>query len=174
MQLTPRDLLLQFGHVLQQCLFSLESELGEMSPQLRLVASVMAMTPVQGLLAARRACTGRPPGDRAAIATAFVAKAVLNLPTTRSVIAQLKADAALRRLCGWNAASSIPNESTFSRAFAEFAGSKLPECLHAAVVEATQKQRLIGHIARDSTIAARERFPEAKPKSRTKKGKPGR
>ena len=164
MQLTPRHLLMQFGHVFQQCLFALGAELGEMSPQLRLIASVMAMTPVQGLLAARRASTGRPAEDRAALAAAFVGKAVLNLPTTRSLIAQLKVDAPLRRLCGWQEASHLPDESTFSRAFAEFAATALPQQLHAALIESTQKQRLIGHIARDSTaIMARERFPEPKP-----------
>lgn len=174
MQITPRQLLMQFGHALQQCLFTLESELEEMTPQLRLVTAVMALAPVQGFVSARRARTGRPAEDRAALATAFVAKAVLNLPTTRGLIARLKVDRALRRLCGWENASAIPNESTFSRAFAEFAGAKLPEQLHEAIVKATQSQRLVGHIARDSTaIAARERFPESKPK-RKKKGKAGR
>ena len=174
MQITSRQLLMQFGHVMQECLFALERELGEMSPQLRLIASVIAMAPVQARLSSRRAATGRPAEDRAAIATAFLAKAALNLPTTRSLIAQLKVDEALRRLCGWQQASAIPNESTFSRAFAEFAGMKLAEHLHASIIETTQKDRLIGHIARDSTaIEARERFPEPKPKTQ-KRGKPAR
>jgi hypothetical protein len=55
----------------------------------------------------------------------------------------------------------LPHESKFSSAFAEFAAGRLPERLHAAVVQATQNQRLIGHIARDSTaIPARERCGE--------------
>lgn len=166
---------MQFAHVFQQCMFELGADLGEMSPQLRLIAAVMTMAPVYGLLSAARARTGRPPEDRAALATAFTAKAVFNLPTTRSLIDRLRNDAALRLLCGWPQASAIPDESTFSRAFAEFAHSKLPERLHAAIVEATQKERLVGHIARDSTaILARERFPETKPKAKKKKGKPGR
>ena len=58
----------------------------------------------------------------------------------------------------------IPHESTFSRAFAEFASSELPQRLHAALIEYTQKERIIGHIARDSTaIEAREKFPEPRP-----------
>ena len=57
----------------------------------------------------------------------------------------------------------IPHEATFSRAYAEFAASELPQRLHAALIECTQKDRLIGHIARDSTaIEAREKFPEPK------------
>ena len=143
-----------------------------MSPPLRLIASVMTLTPVQGLLAARRASTGRPAESRGALAIAFVAKAVLNLPTTRSLIAQLKVDASWRRLCGWQEASQLPDESTFSRAFAEFAATALPQQLHAALIESTQTQRLIGHIARDSTaIQARERFPEPKPAVKKAKAK---
>jgi hypothetical protein len=96
------------------------------------------------------------------LATAFVAKAILNLPTTRDLIDRLRVDQALHQFCGWRSPLAIPHESKFSRAFAEFAASELPQQLHAAVIEATQRPRLIGHIARDSTaIAARERVPEA-------------
>lgn len=175
MQLTPRDYLMQCAHALQQSLFpSLEREIGPLTPQLAVVAAVMAMVPLNRFLGAR-AASGRPAKDRAAMATAFVAKAALNLTTTRDLIARLRAEPGLRRLCGWTTAASVPHESKFSRAFAEFSTGKLPEQLHQAIVEATQKDRLIGHIARDSTaIPARERFPEAKPKRKTKNGKPGR
>ena len=38
---------------------------------------------------------------------------------------------------------------------------ELPQLVHEALIADTQKDRLIGHIARDSTaIEARERFPE--------------
>jgi hypothetical protein len=77
------------------------------------------------------------------------------------MIERLQTDAQLRCLCGWNEAGQIPHESTISRAFAEFSRSELPQRLHSALVEDTQKERLIGHIARDSTaIEARERFDE--------------
>ncbi|HWF07632.1 MAG TPA: transposase, partial [Bryobacteraceae bacterium] len=113
------------------------------------------------MLSARRAGTGRPARDRAALATAFLAKAILNLPTTRDLISRLRVDDALRRFCGWSSVSALPHESKFSRAFAEFAHTELPQQLHEAVIAATQRDRLIGHIARDSTaIPARERFPE--------------
>ena len=88
-----------------------------------------------------------------------MAKTVLNLPTTRALISRLKADEALRQFCGWASVEAIPHESKFSRVFDEFADIKLPQQLHEAVVRETQKGRLIGHIARDSTaIPARERF----------------
>jgi hypothetical protein len=90
-----------------------------------------------------------------------MAKAIMNLPTTRDLMGRLRVDEVLRRFCGWTSARSLPHEAKFSRAFAEFAESELPQQLHEAVVAATQKGRLIGHIARDSTaIAVREHFPE--------------
>jgi hypothetical protein len=55
----------------------------------------------------------------------------------------------------------LPHESTFSRAFEEFARMQLPQFVHEALIRETQQDRIIGHIARDSTaIEARERFPE--------------
>ena len=162
MQLTPRQALLQFAHVLQLELFPcLEAAVGPLTPPLQLLVSVVSLIPLQRLLGARRARTGRPARDRAALATAFLAKAILNLPTTRNLIDRLRVDQALRQFCGWRCAAAVPHESKFSRAFAEFAAGQLPQHLHAALIEATQRPRLIGHIARDSTaIPARERFPE--------------
>jgi hypothetical protein len=146
--------------MLQQDLFPiLESVSGPLSGQMQLLASVIALAPLGRLLSARRATTGRPARDRAALATAFMAKAILNLPTTRDLISRLRVDESLRRFCGWDSVKALPHESKFSRAFAEFADSELPQQLHEAVIAATQKERLIGHIARDSTaIPARERF----------------
>lgn len=163
MPLTPRDAFLQFGHVLQQQLFpQLEAAVGPLTPHLKLLASVISLVPLGRLLTAGRASTGRPSKDRAALATAFVAKAILNLPTTRDLIERLHVDQALHQFCGWRSPLAIPHESKFSRAFAEFAASELPQQLHAAVIESTQRPRLVGHIARDSTaIEARERVPEA-------------
>jgi hypothetical protein len=163
MQLTPRQAILQFGHVLQQQLFPhVEATVGRLSPQLRLLASVVSLVPLTRLLSAGRARTGRPAKDRAALATAFIAKAVLNVPTTRDLMGRLRVDQALRQMCGWRSPHSLPHESKFSRAFAEFAATQLPQQLHAAVIQATQNQRLIGHIARDATaIPAREHIPEA-------------
>ena len=69
----------------------------------------------------------------------------------------------MQGICGWQSRREIRRESQFSRAFASFALSELPQRLHAALIEATQKDRLIGHISRDSTeIEAREK-PVSKP-----------
>lgn len=71
----------------------------------------------------------------------------------------LKGDAQLRSLCGWLSAQAIPSESTFSRAFTDFARRRLHELIHEALVRQTQQGRIICHIARDATaIEARECF----------------
>jgi hypothetical protein len=170
MQLTPRHIVMQFAHILQQELFPLlQSCVGPLSGQMQLLASVVSLAPLGRMLSARRAATGRPAKDRAALATAFMAKAILNLPTTRDLISRLRVDEALRKFCGWSSVRALPHESKFSRAFAEFAATELPQQLHEAVIAATQKERLIGHIARDSTaIPARERFPEEAQKEKQK------
>lgn len=162
MQLNPRQLVTQFAHMLQQDLFPvLEPATGPLSRQMQLLVSVIAMAPLGRLLSARQSGTGRPAKDRAALAVAFMAKAILNIPTTRDLIGRLRVDEALRQCCGWSTARGVPHESKFSRVFAEFAQTQLPQQLHEAVIAATQQQRLIGHIARDSTaIPVRERYPE--------------
>lgn len=177
MQSTPREQLLQFSHMLQAVLFGhLELELGPLSEKARLLVAVLGMLPLTRWIAPRRGWRGRPSKDRHALATAFLAKAIYGLETTRQMIERLRSDRQLRCLCGWNTVQKIPHEATFSRAFAEFTESELPQRLHAALIEGTQKDRLIGHIARDSTaIEARERFPEnppPKPARRKHKGGP--
>jgi hypothetical protein len=172
MQLTSRQVVMQFAHMLQEELFPLlQSSVGPLNGQMQLLASVISLAPLERMLGARRAATGRPAKDRAALATAFLAKAVLNLPTTRDLICRLRVDEALRRFCGWSS-PALPHESKFSRAFAEFAATELPQQWHEAVIATTQSQRLIGHIARDATaIPARERFPETTQQKKQKKQK---
>jgi hypothetical protein len=167
MQLTLRQKISQFSHLFQDQLFPmLEKEVGEMGESAKRLTAVLSMIPLVRFVPMTRGWNGRPAKDRLAIASAFVAKAVLKLGTTRQVIDRLKNDEQLRRLCGWNQAKDVPHEATFSRAFAEFAAMELPQFVHEALVRDTQKERLIGHIARDSTaIEARERFPQAKKKS---------
>src|SRR6266851_2212014 len=171
MQLTSRQVVMQFAHMLQEELFPLlQTSVGPLNGQMQLLASVISLAPLERMLCARRAATGRPAKDRAALATAFLAKAILNLPTTRDLICRLRVDEALRRFCGWSSIQALPHESKFSRAFAESADTELPQQLHEAVIATTQNQRLIGHIARDSTaIPARERFPETTQQQKQKK-----
>src|SRR5271170_1574933 len=101
---------------------------------------------------------GRPPEDRRALARAFVAKAVLGVPTTSALIERLDVDKSLRRILGWERRSQVPSEATFFWAFAEFARGALPDKIHAALIERALGGRIIGAIARDATeIEAREK-----------------
>ena len=162
MQLTLRQQLTQFAHVLQNQLFPVvEEAVGQLDHTARRLVAVLELIRLARFVPASRGWIGRPSKDRLAIACAFVAKAVYGFPLTRQLLERLQQDAQLRRICGWEHAHQVPHESTFSRAFAEFAQMELPQFVHEALIASTQKDRLIGHIARDSTaIAARERFPE--------------
>ena len=109
-------------------------------------------------------------------ARAFLAKAVLDMPTTRALVERLRTEGLLRRLCGWEGARAVPSEATFSRAFAAFAESDLPGRLHEALLDRTLEGHLAGHVSRDSTaIPGREspapkRAPTGKRKRR--RGRP--
>jgi len=143
----------------------------------------LGMLGMEGFVSVRHG-RGRPAHSRAAIARAFVAKAVFGFPHTRALLDRLQIDSVMRRVCGWERAQEVPDETIFSRAFAEFAQSELPQRVHAALIARTQAERLVGHISRDATaIEAREK-PQPKPKPsgtaappryrRRKKGEPKR
>lgn len=176
MQITPHDRLMRYGQLLQETLFGvLEAVTGPLGERARLLVAVLEMIPLSRQLPCGRGWRGRPAKHRHELAAAFLAKAVYGLETTRQLLDRLHSDRQLRLLCGWTAVSQIPHEATFSRVFTEFAKTELPQRLHVAVIEGKQKDRLIGHIARDSTaIEAREKFPEPKPKKAKYQKRPKR
>ncbi len=171
----------QFWLTVQGTLFPwLGAELGELSQKQKQVVAILELLNIESFIRTSAGYAGRPQEDRRAIARAFVAKAVYNLETTRQLLERLASDANLRRLCGWERQSTLPSEATFSRAFAEFAKSQLPERVHAAVIEKYEASRLVGHISRDATaIEARERAAkkvkkaEALPKQKRGRRKKG-
>jgi len=161
---------------IQRSLFPfLEEEIGPMTEKQRKLVSILELIRIEDSISYTYK-TGRPAADRKAIARAFVAKAVYNCTTTRELLDRLKCDKALRRICGWETLNQIPDESTFSRAFAEFAESRLPEEVHEALISKHMSEHLVGHISRDSTeIIAREKpVAREKPKKKKSKGKRGR
>jgi hypothetical protein len=170
-----RELLTSTWHHIQGSLFpQLREEVGPLTDQHKRVIVVFDVARIEAFVAVWSGVPGRPAADRQALARAFVAKAVLGLPQTNQLIDRLIADATLRRLCGWETRGQIPSESTFSRAFAEFAASALPARVHEALIKTTHAERLVGHIARDSTtIDARER-PAPKPVQAAPQRKRGR
>lgn len=158
-----RQLLSNIWNRFQASLFPwLQEELGELTGKQQQLIEVLEIAQIETHLPYVGQVPGRPPEDRCAIARAFVAKAVYNLPTTEMLLDQLKSDITLRRICGWEKKQDIPSRATFSRAFAEFAESQLAERVHAAIIDTHLGNQLIGHISRDSTaITAREK-PEKK------------
>lgn len=136
---------------------------------------------------------GAPPADRAPLLRAFLAKAVLKIPTTKGLYDRLRVDGALRRLCGWEAAPppprapqdgttpagtkvratrrgkrrhatrGVPSEATFSRAFAAFAAAQVLDRVHAQRVEDYLGDDLWEHGAIDGTAISVREHPAPKP-----------
>jgi hypothetical protein len=158
----------------------LTQELGPLTEAHKRVVMTLELAGIEAFVQVWPGLPGRPPRDRAALARAFVVKAVLGLPTTSMLIERLTVDKQLRRLCGWEHPGELPSEATFSRAFAEFARSELPVRLHAALIKRSHEDRLVGHISRDATaIEAREKpvktaAPEASTSAQPPKRKRGR
>ena len=121
---------------------------------------------------------GRKLRDRQALARAFVAKALYRHATTSDLRRALLSAVNLRRICGFVTANDIPSESTFSRAFNEFAAGSLGSRVHDALVEKYLSEELIGHICRDSTaITGREKPAKMdlkEPKKPRKRGRPAK
>jgi hypothetical protein len=161
-----RETLSNHWRRLQHNLFpAMENVLGPLSDKHTTLIMVLETVRVESFLPYPHGLVGRPCAERAALARAYLAKAIYNLPTTRLLIDLLEGDVRLRRVCGWERREDVPKEWTFSRAFAAFAEHQLPARIHEALIMATLGQSIVGHIARDSTaIEAREK-PASKPKA---------
>ena len=147
-----RTILSNYGFAFQRELFpALEEELGSLGERYELFVKVLGFVRVEQFLTCFGGLPGRPQADRAALARAFIAKAVFAITTTRAFIERLAIDRSLCRLCGWSRAGEVPSEATFSRAFSAFADSALPSRLHEALVDKTLRDHLVGHVSRDST-----------------------
>ena len=152
----------------------LREEAGPLTAHDERLVVVLEVAGVEAFVSMWHGLPGRPLKDRHALARAFVAKAVFGLPTTTALIERLSIEGTLR-LCGWERAAHVPGESTFSRAFAEFARSALPTRAHEALIKATHRDRLVGHISRDATaIEAREKPARTAPAEKAPKRRRGR
>jgi hypothetical protein len=171
-----RQILSRYVRGVQGILFPiLEEKMGSLSETQRQMIQILELLGLERHVAVCRGGRGRPAKDRIALARAFVAKMVYNLPTTKDLVERLGSDPTLCRICGLGKA--VPSEATFSRAFAEFAERGLAESAHEALIGKYQAGRLVGHISRDSTAIAGREEPviKAKPaKSKRKRGRPRR
>lgn len=123
----------------------------------------------------RRGFRGRPQHDRRAIARAFVAMKILDIPTRRGLIDRLNSSLSLRQICGWERRSEVPKESTLSRAFNEFAKTDLLDRVLEALVQLRYEDWVVGHVSRDSTaIPAREKAVRRPRQEKKPKEKPSR
>ena len=171
-----RDTLSQAWLNIQGSLFPwLSEEPGPLTKKQQELVATLEIVRIEEFITSSRGFPGRPRQDRTAIARAFVAKMVYNQPTTRALLDRLATDSALRRICGWERLNDVPDEWTFSRAFAEFSTSRLPGRAHEAFIKDSYAHELVGHNSRDSTaIVAREKPIKKEPiqKIAAKRGRP--
>ena len=131
-----RTILSNYGFAFQRELFpALEEELGPLGERYELFVTVLGFVQVEQFLTCLRGLPGRPQEDRAALARAFIAKAVFAITTTRGLVERLAIDPPLRRLCGWSRAEEVPSEATFSRCqrhgeMSRFRQDKMSHFLH--------------------------------------------
>jgi hypothetical protein len=179
--ITPCRIMIRWNVVQHELLPELVERWGALTPKLEKVIHVLEWVRIEDFVAASWCGVGRPPHERAWLANAFVAKAVLGLTTTAGLIERLTMDRALRRICGFPPCKKLPSEATFSRAFEEFAEGRLAERVHEALIQEQLGEERVGHISRDGTaIAARERpvSPQAEsvaketPPAHAKRGRP--
>ena len=176
----------RFSALQGELIVLVEQDFAGLSPKLEQIIRAFEFTQIELTVYRDRGYAqgrgvGQPEADRCALACAFLAKAVLDLKTTRALMDRLQADSKLRRLCGFDLRHALPSESTFSRAFEEFATSELMQRVHARMIKDTLGDQLIGHISRDSTaiearesIAKKDKVEAAPAKPKNKRGRPAK
>ena len=166
-----RETLSNYWYAFQQELFPrLEATLAPLSPPMNSLsrANSCALKTCCPTCAAYRDA----PQRSAALARAFLAKAVFDIPTTRALIERLRVDRTLYQLCGWSSGDRLPSEATFSRPLPSLptapwqAACTRPDC--------TLKDHLVGHISRDATaIEGREKpAPKDQTQPKRQRGRP--
>lgn len=169
------ELLSLWKHIQRQLIPALGHELGELSDKDRKfveVIGLLRLNPIAERYGWRG--VGCPPSSRIWMIHALIAKEIYQFPTRKALVEALRSNPTLRGLCGWESRADVPSESTFCRAFERFAEDRLPEQIHAELIARHCKDKLAGHVSRDSTaIKAPDNSPIVKKQERVR-GKPGR
>lgn len=154
----------------------LEDQLGPLTEKEKELARLLEFIHIEdGVEELPKGFRGQQPHSRKPIARAFLAKSFLGIGQTSELLERLRSSPNLRRLCGWECLEELPSASTFSRAFAGFANSRLPQKTHESVVRNAYADELAMHVSRDSTaINAREKAERKAPKPELPKRKRGR
>ena len=108
-----------------ELLLELRADVGALTPKPEKLTHTLEWVRIVEFIGSTWNSVGRSPHDRGALANAFVAKTVLGLSTTAALIERLQIDRALKRICGFPMWKRLPDESSFSRAFAAFVAAKL-------------------------------------------------
>ena len=125
---------------IQRSLFPrIEDCLGPLTEEHRKIVAILEIVRIEDQIRQSRRGTGRPPHDWLPIARAFVAKAILNLSSTRALIERLQADATLRRILGFRAGRPLLHKSSFSRVLVALARTEIPERTNAVLVDRFMK-----------------------------------
>src|SRR5665811_1377875 len=97
-----RETLSQYWMTIQGSLFPwLTEELGELTKKQQELVSTLELLRIERFTYSNRGFPGCPLKNRSAIARAFIAKMIYNMPTTRMLLERLGSDITLRRICGW-------------------------------------------------------------------------
>lgn len=99
MDTISRELIMQRWNVIQHELIpELRNDVGSLTPKLEKVIHILEWARIEEFTGPGWCGVGRHPHERAWLANAFVAKAVLGLVTTAALIERLTIDRALRRI----------------------------------------------------------------------------
>ena len=130
----------------------------------------------QPVIKQERHLRGRPAYDFQPIIRAYFAMSFFRIDSTSDLINRLKSDSSLRKICGF---TKVPSAATFSRRLDYLASHHFMEQKLNAIVIENVGDRIIGHLARDSTsIISREKPKNKKkdvkiaPKAKKKRGRP--
>jgi hypothetical protein len=168
-----RKTLSDFSNNINNSLFPrLQEQLGEMTEEHKRLLAILELVRIEEFVRSTKFKDGRPPKDRCAMARAYVAKIVLKIPYTTKLIERLKLDKHLRIICGWDCIAAVPDKSKFSRVFKEFSSYALPDKAHQALIKDIYKDKILGHVVKDSTpLEAREKAVKKDSRENRKKAK---
>ena len=129
---------------------SLEQDTGlELTDKLKALTQVLEIVRIEeSVPEPKRGKRGGQEIDRRPIARAFLAKAFLNLSSTRALKEMLHQSPTLRKLC---AMDKVPSEPTLSRAFARFAQQNLGDLVHQAMIAKFVSSQIVMHASHDAT-----------------------
>lgn len=140
-----------------------QDNVGEVTEEHKRVLAVLEVIHIDEQVPECRRRFGRPRHSRKAMARAFLAKAVMGIPSTKALVHQLRVDRALREICGfWD--GHVPSESVFSELFTALAKEGVLQVIHEKTVKAHFGEKVIGQAAIDSSSINGREKPLSKPK----------